>query len=103
MTTETSRSSSAPYRTTDMTEAAFLAMSGFGYKLERDGQTGRGKPKAAWAFDSREELPFTVAEFNEGEARVEPVRFRRKLDSIRIELYEFLGISTRGVQRTSRS
>lgn len=97
--TVTSRSN--PYKTSDMTEAAFLSLRGFGYALVREGTDGRGRDLAAWEFSPHEELPYAVAEFAEGESRVEPTRFQRKLNAIRNELYDFLGINTRRKNRTS--
>lgn len=80
-------------RTRDMTLAAYLALEGFDYKLEKDGKTASGHPLAAWCFFGTG-VKDAATKFNEGGARVEPDRFSREMRRVRGVLYEYLGMGS---------
>jgi hypothetical protein len=96
-TTMTSPSRPEPYETRDMTEAAYLSLCGHSYELVRKESEG-DRPIGAWAFVRRPNLDDDCLQFRSGAARVEPVRFQRKLTEVRRQLYDFLGLA-RGRKR----
>ena len=91
-------------RTKDLSKAAYLALQGFDYTLEREGVSGRdAHPVGRWVFTATNGgLPTGSAledanvRFDRGDCLVEPVAYQQELTRVRRELYDFLAIPRRG-------
>lgn len=82
------------FYTEDMTLATLLKMKG----IEPDRMIRSGKG-CQWAYARCDALDNILDEYNADEAYVEPREFVRKLGLVRTEMYRFLGVQPRRVQR----
>lgn len=82
---------SDPIQTTNLTLAAYLIGLGRKPRLVRTGeQDQKGNELAAWVFDRDPVTADLVAEFNAGDALVNPRTFHLQLTNTRRELFDFI-------------
>ena len=86
---------SRPFVTTNLVLASVLSLEGYEPQmlvLDREGVGSDEHPQGAWQFDPDSRLDSIVAEFKEQSYMVEPEAFQKKLNHVRRELFDFLGV-----------
>lgn len=83
-------SSNSDYRTSNLTEAAFLIGRGHEPRLVRKGRGAKGQMIGAWVFKFTETLNGDIRMFDQRLAKVEPKAFHNTLSQTRRELVRFL-------------
>lgn len=81
-------------RTTDLALATYLTLEGFDLEMVQvDGEEVKpGQPQGAWECRDTGTLRDLVAEFENGEALVDPKEFQECLNATRRAMFKFLGI-----------
>jgi len=70
--------------------ASYLRSRGYEAQHRRDGENAKGQAQGAWEFDSDDELRRAAADFESGDARVEPRSFYLKAKETRSAMMTFL-------------
>lgn len=89
---------STEFVTTNLVLATFLVSEGYEPELlvlDREG-VSQEHQQGAWRFHygaDPDSLAMSIAEFKDGEARVEPEAFQKQINQVRRELFDFLGIN----------
>lgn len=77
------------HTTNDLAQATYLAMQGYEFTMQKDGEQ-----YVRFVFkvrsEDRQEFRKMVREYNASEARVEPLRYTRELGAIRARMYRFM-------------
>lgn len=91
MSTQMAQPTQDEFKTTDLALATMLYMKGLTFKMSKIGTTAQVMFvfKALSTTETRD-MKELVARFNDGEARVEPLRFLKEVSVVRKRLYAFL-------------
>lgn len=83
------------FKTTDLVLATFLQTEGCEATLFKQGEKANGYPIGGWDFPEDQRLKELLKEFKDKKGKTEPKEFHDRLNKVREEMFDYLGIGKR--------